>query len=162
MLYLEVIILLSNQQLENDNTKINKFINPQISWNDFNKFRIAMLFFTLFISCGKSKNKIEGTWTFINMVENGNEIRSYKQVENQQVQYLDNGEMKFFRDNKRYGLGLCYYKLKGDSLFLTNIEVDNSGKIDTLLNQSAMLSIKNDTMSIKQGIKTAYYKREKK
>ena len=137
------------------------FKNPKLSWNDFSKFKIAILLLTLFLSCSTSKNKIEGTWTYIKAIENGKEIRSSEQVGNK-IKYLESGEMQLFHDNKRYGIGFYYYELKGDSLYLTNIQVDTTGKYDTLATSAALVSIKNDTMSVKHGSKTRYYKREKK
>ena len=137
------------------------FTNPQLSWNDFCKSMIAILLLTLFLSCGKSKNKIEGTWTYIREIEKGKEINSSEQVENFRIQYLDNGEMKLFSGNKRFGIGLYYYKLKVDSLYSTNIQVDTMGRIDTLGTFTSLVSIKNDIMIVKHGAKTIYYKREK-
>jgi hypothetical protein len=137
------------------------FITPQLFGYDFCKLMIALFLLILVLNCGQSKNKIEGTWTYVKAIENGNEIRSSEKVGNRQFQYLENGEMKLFNDNKRIGLGLYYYKLKGDSLYLTNIQIDTTGKVDTLSTQNGLVSIKNDTMSVKHGDKIYFYKREK-
>lgn len=136
-------------------------MNPQLSGYDFCKSMIALFLLILVLSCGQSHNKIEGTWTYVKSIENGNEINNSEKVGNHQFQYLENGEKKLFNDNKRIGLGLYYYKLKGDSLYLTNIQVDTTGKVDTLATQTGLVSIKNDTMSVKHGNKIYYYKREK-
>jgi len=137
------------------------FINSQLSKYDFCKYMIAPFLLLFVLSCGQSNNKVEGTWALIKAVENGNEIRSSEKAGNRQFQYLENGEMKLFNNNKRIGLGLYYYKLIGDSLYLTNIQVDTTGKVDTLATLAGLMSIKNDTMSIKYGNEIYYYKREK-
>jgi hypothetical protein len=103
--------------------------NPPSSWNSFSSLKISILLLILFLGCGQSENKIEGTWTYIKEVDNGKEIRSAALAENQ-VQYLENGEMQLFHNNKRYGLAIYHYELKGDSLRLINIEVDKTGSID--------------------------------
>jgi hypothetical protein len=135
--------------------------NSQLFLNSVCKFKISLFLFILVFSCSQPGNKIEGTWTYIKAIENGKEIRSSAQDRTRQIQFLENGEMELFHDNKRYGLGLYYYQLKGDSLYLTNIQVDTTGKFDTLGTSTGLLSIKNDTMSVRYRNKTLYYKREK-
>lgn len=109
-------------------------------------------------SCDKSTNKIEGTWTVIKIIEPGKAPIEPKGLESRQLQFL-NGEMKLFNNNRRIGLGLYYYKFKGDSLYLTNMQIDSNGKVDTLTRETGLVSIKKDTMIIKSTDKTYYYKR---
>src|SRR5881394_21293 len=116
-----------------------KIFKPQLSGYDFCKSMIVLFLLILVLNCGHSNNKIEGTWTYVKAIENGNEIRSSEKVGNRQFQYLENGEMKLFNDNKRIGLGLYYYKLKGDSLYLTNVQIDTTGKVDTLATQTGFV-----------------------
>ena len=121
-----------------------------------------MFLLMLILSCSKSRNKIEGTWTHIKTTVNEEEIiRPEQEGHLEQIEYLENGEMKYYHDNKRYGLGYYYYRLKGDSLYQTNVQVDTTGGFDTLGTQGVLFSIRNDTMTIKQDSKTIYYKKEK-
>jgi hypothetical protein len=58
-------------------------------------------------------------------------------------------------------LGLYFYKLKGDSIYFTNVQVDMTGRVDTLGETAALLSIRNDTMRIMEGDRIRYYARLK-
>jgi hypothetical protein len=136
-------------------------LEATLYWDWLRKIKIITLLLIVFLSCNKSKNTIEGTWAYINTVEKGNENGSSQQVRTSLVQRFEKGEIKYFNNNKRYGIGLYFYKLKGDSIFLTNVQVDTTGRFDTLGRFGALLSIRNDTMSIKEGDKTSFYIRQK-
>ena len=131
----------------------------KLSGYDFYKFMTALFFLIPILSCNQSRNKIEGTWTVLEIIETEKGMIDATELGNRQLQFLENGEMRVFKDNKRTGLGIYYYNIKGDSLYLTNIEIDTFGKVDTLARQRGLLSFKNDTMNIKHENKTYYYKK---
>jgi hypothetical protein len=120
----------------------------------------GLLITILFFSCKNSNTKIEGTWTYIKAIENGKEIKRSEPESKYQMEFK-NGETKLLLDNKGTGPGLLYYKFEGDSLFLTNIQIDSLGRNDTLNAIGAFVMIKNDTLTAVTGSTTAYYVREK-
>lgn len=128
--------------------------------------KLIVLVFLLapIIRCSDSNITIEGKWTHIKTIKNGFEVSRHTAMENdlEQIQYLKNGEMIYLLNGGRYGFGYYYYKIKGDSLFQTIIQVDSIGAYDTLGTIKVKFSINNDTMRVWQREKTILYKRDQK
>jgi hypothetical protein len=77
-----------------------------------------------------------------------------------QILFLENGELQYYNDKHRFGMGHYYYQLNGDSLIWTNTEVDSIGGIDTLVTIVLGYTIQGDTLKLRYGGKTTIYTKE--
>lgn len=110
-------------------------------WLCFRKFIPAILLPLALVSCGRKENTIEGTWTFMKAADKGKDATVTMKAGHQQLQFLETGEVRQYYDHKRFGLGLCYYRLKDDSLQLTWVQKDDSGRLDTFQMERLRISI---------------------
>ncbi len=122
-------------------------------------FILSVLISFLFFACQERYNdKIIGTWTFILKKKDGVELKR-ENYDTVQIKFLDNYEMLHLTNGNRSGVGLYSYKIHGDSIYRTIIQIDSLGKRDSSFLDSSKFFISRDTMSIKNDEGTFYFKR---
>lgn len=125
-----------------------------------NYFTLALLTAFLLFSCQTTeKEKITGTWTYVKKIKDGIKI-SEESDDTLQINYLNNGEMNYLTNGHRTGIGFYSYKIAGDSIHRTNIQIDDAGKRDSIFLGSNKFSIRFDTMIVETDKGTIYYKKE--
>jgi hypothetical protein len=121
---------------------------------------LTILTVLLLFSCQTRDNdKLVGIWTLTKKVKDGVEIKK-EGNDTFQIKFLDNYEMLHLTNGNRSGIGFYSYKIIGDSIYRTCIQIDSLRKKDSISLGSNRFSIDLNTMSIETDKGTLYYKRE--
>jgi hypothetical protein len=119
--------------------------------------------FILLFNCSEKNSsdqeKIIGTWTYLKKKKNGKEIINDHGAD-MKIRYLENGEMIYLTNGNRSGIGFYSYKIVGDSIYRTNVQVEDSGKIDSLNLGGSKFTFSGDTMIIGSTDGIIYYKKD--
>lgn len=123
-------------------------------------FILTTLTSLLLFSCQTRDNdKVIGIWTLKKKVKGGVEIKK-EGNDTLQIKFLDNYEMLHLTNAQRTGIGFYSYKIVGDSIYRTGIQIDSLGKRDSIFLGANKFSIALDTMTIDTDKGTLSYKRE--